>query len=138
MKRKSIGGFITGLIGIVIGVPIGFYAYIVLALILGLGGFETLAYSIYLFYFAGIVAVTGICFYLTKARIGGILMLIATLLYLTPFICGLYAIISAGSSILELTFALIIGNLPTVLLIISSILGLCAKSKAKISPETQQ
>ena len=138
MKRRSIGGFVTGLIGILSGIPIGFYAYIILALILGLSGHGMLAYSVYAFYIAGIIAIVGICFYFTKARLGGMLMLIATILYIVPFGCGLYALLSSSGSIIELMFALIIGNIPTILLLISAILGLCSKAKAKISLEATQ
>ena len=133
MKRRSISGFVTGLVGILIGIPTGFYAYIILALLLGLGGFDVLAYSIYLFYIAGIVAIVGICFYFVKARVGGILMLISALLYFVPFACGLYATISLGEDATSMIFALMIGNIPTVLLLISAILGLCAKAKPTIA-----
>ena len=138
MKRRSISGFVTGLVGILIGIPTGFYAYIILALLLGLGGFDVLAYSIYLFYVAGIVAIVGICFYFVKARIGAILMLLAAILYLVPFICGLYAVISSNESLIELMVALVIGNIPTILLLVSAILGFCAKAKPTISPETTE
>ena len=130
MKTKSVSGFVTGLLGIVAGVPIGFYAYIVLALVLGLSNHNTLAYSVYLFLVAGIVATTGLCFYFTKAMLGGVFMLIATVLYVIPFCCGLYALISNNGNISELPLALIIGNIPTILLIISTVLGL--KSKKNI------
>lgn len=138
MKRRSIGGFVTGLVGILLGIPIGFYAYIVLALLLGLGGFESLAYSVYLFFVAGIIAIIAVCFYFTKAKIGGILMLIATLLYIIPFTCGVYASLSMDESVVGLIFALIIGNIPTLLLLISAILGLCAKPKTHLIPNNNQ
>lgn len=129
MKRKSISGFVTGLLGIISGLPIGFYAYIVLALILGLSKYSILAYSVYLFIVAGIVAIVGICFYFTKARIGGILMLIATILYVIPFCCGVYAQLTSNGDISELFLALTIGNIPTILMLISAILGLLSKPK---------
>lgn len=129
MKRKSVSGFVTGLLGIIAGLPIGYYAYIVLALVLGLSNHNTLAYSVYLFLVAGIVAITGICFYFTKAKLGGIFMLIATVLYVIPFCCGLYALLLSGGNMGELLHALTIGNIPTILMLISSILGLCSKIK---------
>ena len=135
MKKRSIGGFVTGLVGIVLGVPIGFYAYVILALILGLGGFENLAYSVYLFIPAGIIAIIGVCFYFTQARIGGTLMFIATVLYISPFVCGVYAVMQTSGSLGEIILALIIGNIPTILLLISTILGFLAKPRVFIIPE---
>lgn len=136
MKRRSIGGFVTGLIGLLLGVPIGFYSYLVLVLILALSGQEILTYSVFSFYFAGIFAFIAIFFYFTKAKAGGILMMIATILYIVPFACGVYTVLSDGGSLVGLMFPLMIGNLPTILLFVSAILGLCAKAKTKISSET--
>jgi len=135
MKKRSVGGFVTGLVGIILGVPIGYYAYIVLALILGLGGFENLVYSIYLFVPAGILAIVGVCFYFTRAKLGGALMFVATVLYISPFICGVCAVIQTSGNTAEFILALLIGNIPTILLLISTILGLSAKPKVYIIPE---
>ena len=135
--RRSIGGFVTGVVGILIALPIAFYSYIVLALILGLSGFEELAYSVYSFLISGVFAIIAVCFYFSKARIGGILMLIATILYIIPFICGIYVIFSIGGVITDLLFALIIGNIPTILLLISAILGLRSKTINKINIENK-
>ena len=126
MKRKSVSGFITGLLGIIIGLPIGFYAYIVLSLIIGLSNAGIIVYSVYLFYIAGVIAILGICFYFKNAKIGGILMLVASILYLTPFLCGIFTTL-INNNLGELIFALIIGNIPTALLFISAILGLKSK-----------
>ena len=135
MKKRSIAGFITGIVGVVLGVPIGFYAYIILSLILGLGGFENLVYSVYLFIPAGIIAIIGVSLYFTQARIGGALMFIATVLYISPFVCGVCATIQAGENFAELILPLIIGNIPTILLLTSTILGLSARTKVYIIPE---
>ena len=132
MKRKSIGGFVTGLVGIVAGLPIGFYSYLIIGLILAFSENPILAYSVYLFFAAAVLAIVGVCFYFTKARVGGILMLIATLLYLAPFICCLYATLAIGGSILELMFAILIGNIPTLLLFISAMLGLLSRARPTI------
>ena len=129
MKRRSISGFVTGLVGIVSGLPIGFYSFIFLALILGFGGYESLSNSVYLFLAAGILAIIAVCFYFTKARVGGILMLIAFLLYITPYIFGIYALLSSGTPLVEILFLLLVGNIPTLLLFISAMLGLFSKAR---------
>ena len=136
MRRRSIGGFITGLIGIILGVPIGFYAYIVLILVLALGGHSLAAYSVYLFFPALFFAILGVCFYFTKARLGGLFMLIATLLYVIPFICGILSVVSAEGATVDHGFISLVcfGNIPTLLTFISSMLGLTAKAKEKVVP----
>ena len=136
MKRRSVGGFVTGLIGLLIGLPVGFYAYFVLALILSLSNHSFLAYSVYSFFAAAIFAIIAVCFYFSKARVGGILMLIATILYLVPFACGLYVILINDGISIELMFVLAIGNIPTLLIFISALLGLTARVKEKFVPYT--
>ena len=131
MKRRSIGGFITGLIGILIGLPIGFYSYITLILILALGGLNVLAYSVYLFFPALFFAILGVCFYFTKARLGGVFMLISTLLYIIPFLCGIYAILTLEGATVDHGFMILlcIGNIPSLLTFVSCILGFTARAK---------
>ena len=59
-------------------------------------------------------------------------MLFTIILYVIPYICGIYAVSAQSGSIIALMFPLVVGNLPTLLFIISSILGLTSKAKPRI------
>ena len=148
MKRRSIGGFVTGLIGIVLAVPIFILAWYIITFVVGLSlsfsGKEVLAEIIMLvtmftFPISVILAIVGVCFYFKKARVGGLLMLIATLLALVPFILAFIGISGTENNTFETLIPLIlyssVGNIPTLLMFISAILGLCSKATAKISPD---
>lgn len=135
MKRKSTLGFILGIIGLLAGLPIGTYSFVVLGIVLALTGHVLIAHSIYLFYAAAIVAVVSLIIYFIDAKIGGILLLFTILLYVAPFICGVYTLLSNDGSLLELIPSLIVGNIPTVFLLISAIIGLKAKPKTPINNE---
>lgn len=126
MKTKSKSGFIVGLLGLIAGIPIGFYAYIVFALIFGLSKASDLyGFSIYMLPLAGAIVVIALLFFFKKAKVGGILMLIASIIYLIPFIL---LIILKGFAFTENIFILIIGIFPAIMFVISAILGLKAKS----------
>jgi len=139
MKRRSIGGFVTGLIGVITGVPIGiylFYVILIVAAFASIGSNSTLMtgflpVSIWFLPLAEIFAIVGVCFYFNKARVGGVLMLIAAILYALPIILFI-TILEDG---FHATFLLVLGFAPAILFLIAAILGLCARSKTKISPE---
>ena len=127
MKRKSVAGFVTGLIGILAGIPIGYYMFVVFALVFGLGK-AGLIYelSVWALPLAGIFAIVGVCFMFTKSRIGGNIMLLAFALYVFPFVLLLTI---NPANILVFGFGLI----PAILFLVSGILGIVAKPTARIS-----
>lgn len=135
MKRKSKLGLFLGILGLLLGLPIGAYSFVIVGIILALTGHFLVAHSIYLFYAAAIVAFISLITYFIDAKIGGILLLFTILLYVTPFVCGVYTLISKDGSILELIPSLIVGNIPTIFLLSSAILGLKAKPKTHINNE---
>ena len=140
MKRKSVGGFVTGLIGVIAGVPICIYLFYVILLVSAFASIGStspvitgfLPVAIWFLPLAEIFAIVAVCFYFKKARVGGILMLIATILYALPIVLFI-TIVDGGFSAI---FLLVLGFAPVLLFLIAAILGLCAKAKAKISPET--
>ena len=125
MKRKSIPGFIVGLIGLFIGIPIGYYAFWIISLIMALSGMDILVYSTYLIPIAGVLTLIALCFYFNKAKIGGLIMLISSILYIVPFVLALTV---KGINIGELILQLILGLLPAVLTIISTVLAFKSKN----------
>ena len=135
MKRKSKLGLFLGILGLLLGLPIGAYSFVIVGIILALTGHVLIAHSIYLFYAAGIVAFISLIVYFIDAKVGGILLLFTILLYVTPFICGVYALLSNDGSLLELIPSLIVGNIPTIFLLSSAILGSKAKPKTQINKE---
>ena len=86
-------------------------------------------YSIYLFYIAAVVAIVGIILYFKNAKKGGIALLISAILYFIPFVCGFIVSTINGGNIFELLWAMILGNIPTIFLLTSGILGLKSKPK---------
>jgi len=128
MKRKSVGGFITGLLGVVGSGIVGWYVYLILAITLDLANAAKaevsgvgLIVTLGLLYLVSILlGVIGICFYFKKAKTGGIIMTIAT-------ICN--AALPVYSLSTDFNFGLIIIFIPTVLLFVSAILGLCSKKQ---------
>ena len=129
MKSRSIAGFVTGLIGIIIGVPIGFVAFIALALILAIAGSTMLSYSVYLFALGLIFAIIGVCFYFTQAKIGAIFMFIAAFLYVIPVALGLYVVLTTQNpeSLQAYIFTAITWILPAIMMFVSGICGAVAK-----------
>ena len=128
MKRKSVGGFITGLLGVIGAGIVGWYVYLIIAITLdfanaangevsGAGLIVTLALLYLVSILLGVIA---ICFYFKNAKAGGIIMTIATL-------CN--AALPVYSLSTDFNFGLVIVFIPTVLLFISAILGLCSKKQ---------
>ena len=126
MKTKSKSGFIVGLLGLLSGLPIGYYAYVIFTLVFGLSKAGSIyMLSIYMLPLAGIIALIALFFFFKKAKLSGILMLLATIVYLIPFIL---LITMKGFAFTENIFILVIGIFPAILFVISAILGLKAKS----------
>ena len=134
MKRKSVGGFITGLLGVIGSGIVGWYVYLILAITLdlasatetevsGVGLIATLA----LLYLVSIVlGIIGICFYFKKAKAGGIIMTIATL-------CN--AALPGYSLATDFNFGLIIILVPTILLLVSALLGMFSKKQLVLTQQ---
>lgn len=128
MKTKSKTGFTIGLISILVGIPLGYISYIMLAIIIGFSKLNALTYSVYLLFVSLVLALIAICFYFSKARLGAIIMFVAFGLYLTPFVIGIIGATISNVSILEMLLQLIIGLLPPIAMLISAILGIKAKA----------
>ena len=80
MKRKSVGGFVTGLLGVIGAGIVGWYVYLIIAITLdlanavdgevsGAGLIVTLALLYLVSILLGVIA---ICFYFKNAKAGGI------------------------------------------------------------------
>ena len=132
--RKSISGFILGLIGVISGIFIGYIAYVLLTLILAFSKFNFLTYSVYLIWISLGIAFIALFFYFNKARIGGYIMLVAAITYAIPFICALIALFSSNTSIADFIFQFAVGLIPLVLLSISSVIGIASKTQSQITP----
>ncbi len=128
MKRKSILGFVTGLIGAIGSAILAFYIYVVFAIVFGFADAakssdlnnENITKILLIIYCLSVIlAIIAICFYFSKARVGGFLMLMATIANATFLV---YIIKNTS-----IAFSLIFLFLPTILLFISTLAGLFSK-----------
>jgi len=132
MKRRSISGFILGLLGAISTAIVSFALFLVLTLVFGLsdslGGDVSGGLGITLFtaayFISSILAIIASCFYFKKARVGGIIMIFAFLLNVSLVGYSLY--LNAKSAI-EIVDLLII--IPTLFIFLSMILGLTSKAR---------
>jgi len=133
MKRKSVGGFVTGLIGTIGSLFLSYYIYVILSLVVGLAEEITTELMIlqilcYLYFASVILGIVAVCFYFKKARLGGFLMLGAT-------ICNaafpVYTVLMGG----EMEIFAILMFLPIILLMISMFLGIFSKKVQVYQPE---
>ena len=126
MKRKSVPGFVLGIIGILSSFVVGYILYAVMTIVFAFSsafGAENLLLTI-LFYahmVAPILAIIGVCFYFNKARVGGILMLVATILNVA---LPIYFILNNSDLSIQ-TFGFLI---PAIFMFISAICGIFSKS----------
>lgn len=126
MKTKSVSGFVLGVIGLIFSITVSFYAYYVLALIFALSKTSLIYYiALYSNVISNLIVLIGLCFYFTKARIGGIIMLIAFVLNISVFILSL----TINGIFLSILHLVLIATIPSMLILISSILGLKVKQK---------
>ena len=138
--RKSVGGFICGLIGAIISTFTAFGLWLVVSIaleFLSSAGAEisteliVTTVSSILFIVSAFLAIIGSCFYFKKARAGGVMMLIAFLfnvqLYFAPLLYG-------GEITLSMTNLL--SYISTIFIFISAILGLSAKAQSRVLPQS--
>ncbi len=130
MKTKSILGFVLGLIGLLLSIAVSIYSYFVLAIIFAVAKTSFIYYiALYANLISNIIIIIGLCFYFTKARIGGIIMIVAFVLNIFVFVMCL----TINQIFLSVLPLVIIAIIPSILLLISSVLGL--KTKHTISNE---
>lgn len=138
--RKSVGGFICGLIGAIISSFTAFGLWLVISVALDLitssGGtieFQLIVTTVssILFIVSALLAIIGSCFYFRKARVGGVMMLIAFIfnvqLYIAPLLYG-------G----QITFSMsnLLTYISTILILLSAIFGLSAKAQSRVLPQS--
>ena len=132
MKRKSIAGFVLGLISFLIMLPICYYILVTIMLInsltTGLGTAENTANNVIiniilsLEIVGSLLIIVGACYCFNKARIGGIHMLIGSVLLA---IFPIYIFI-VDNSMKEFV---IIMAIPIIFSLIGGICAVCAKAK---------
>lgn len=128
MKRKSVFGFVTGILGLIAAGIIGFYVYLVFGIAIGLSEAAngatmqtTILKIIEILYFASIaLALISVCFYFNKAKVGGRLMFIAAALNAALPIYG-----ATG----DIDVSIVIVFVPLVLFIISALSGSFSKKQ---------
>ena len=126
MKRKSVAGFVTGLIGTIGAGFMAYYVYIIFAIAIGLSESSngktagtTILKLLGIAYFASVIlGIIAVCFYFKKARLGGIIMLFATIAN---------AALPVYSAIGEMSFYLVIIFIPAILMGISALCGIFSK-----------
>lgn len=133
MKRKSVSGFIIGLIGSIISVGMCYIVYVLSALILALNslqGNSMILYKIllYAYILSPILAIIAICFYFSKARTGGIIMLIASLLNF-----GLPVFIAISTVSQEMFLQPLLLFIPAILMLISAMFGIFSKKQSIVT-----
>lgn len=143
VNRKSVSGFVTGIIGIILGVIISFLSFFVIQtfvmMIMGvieaaseseelMSGFgTTLNLLTSINFIANVVAIIAVCFMLKKSRIGGIIMLIASLMYASVSI-----FLMAQSLQPQLILPMILMLSPAILMLVSAVLALNGKKTNSI------
>lgn len=124
--RKSIPGFILGLLGSIGGAIVSFYAWVILNLVFGFIG-EALMFfrtALLLNIISNLVAFIASFFYFKKAKMGGILMFIATILN-----AYLFVILFTTENVSKSLSLIIVTLLPSCLMLISALLGLFSKKR---------
>ena len=127
---QSKKGFILGLLGLVLSIIVSIIAFYVLILIFAIlksNGTNTTLGTIFLYLnsFSNIGILIALCFYKKKAKTGGIIMLFSFVFNIAIFIIAPIIL----QTISDIILVLIISILPSILILISAILGLRSNSK---------
>lgn len=133
MKTKSISGFIVGLISIILAAIISVYSYVVLGIIFSVAKVPNFYYvTLYANLISVAIGLIALFFYFKKAKIGGIIMLIAFIMNIALFVFAA----TLGTSVADMIWFLILGCTPSIMMFISATLAIVSKSQNNKTSET--
>jgi len=139
MKKRSIPSFVLGLLAGLLVFVFGYVVTIVFGLVAGLseevGEIFVKFHSIssYLLYAGAILSILGSAFCFSKARVGGILLIIASILFLIFPVLNTYLVIIHFS--IDSIFILLLTYIPFVFSFISSILAMNGRVRHQLIKE---
>lgn len=126
MKRKSISGFVLGLLSGLFSVGLGYFTFapLILVLALSVGNFwaNAIIFSAILYSMCGISSIIGACLCFRHARAGGIVLLVSALISLIFPILFTYVCIQNLN-----IFIIALICIPSILSLIGGIVGIIAK-----------